>query len=130
MPPPTASIAPAAGSWVVCLCADWCGVCRDYRAVLQAVAASHPHWGFAWIDIEDEADLVGDLDIETFPTLLIADAGGLRFLGPLLPQAQTLVRLLASQPGRPVLTDADAGLVRRVLELLRGRPSWWLTSDP
>ncbi len=27
---------------------------------------------FAWVDIEDESELVGDLDIEDFPTLLLA----------------------------------------------------------
>ena len=26
-----------------------------------------------WLDIEDEAGLIGDLDIETFPTILVAD---------------------------------------------------------
>ncbi len=24
--------------WVVCLCAGWCGVCRDYRSGFDAMA--------------------------------------------------------------------------------------------
>ena len=99
--------ATAAGWWVVCLCAGWCGVCRDYQAVFDTIAKAHPQARFLWVDIEDEEDLAGDLDVETFPTLLIADAGGARFLGPLLPQPGVLTRLLdslASQPSPPAGT--------------------------
>ncbi len=82
--------------WVACLCADWCGLCRDYRVVLEGIAESFTALRFAWLDIEDHAELVGDMDIETFPTLLVADEAGILFFGPLTPQAQTLKRLLQS----------------------------------
>lgn len=82
--------------WVVCLCADWCGTCREYRPLFDALAREHPGARFVWVDIEDESDLAGDLDVETFPTLLIADGATARFLGPLLPQAPVLARLLDS----------------------------------
>jgi len=55
-----------------------------------------------WIDIEEEAELVGDLEVETFPTLVILDAEQVRFAGPLTPQAETLRRLL-----RATLQDAE-----------------------
>ena len=65
---------PARPKWlVVCLCAEWCGTCREYRDPLKAVAADFPQHAFAWIDIEDEAELAGDVDIETFPTLLVLE---------------------------------------------------------
>ena len=67
--------------WVVCLCADWCGLCRDYRAVLEEVAHRFSGNRFVWLDIEDQADWVGDMDIETFPTLLVADTAGVLFFG-------------------------------------------------
>ncbi|HCE29055.1 MAG TPA: thiol reductase thioredoxin [Comamonadaceae bacterium] len=86
----------ASGWWVVCLCADWCGTCRDYRALFDALAPAYPGVRFVWVDIEDEADVAGDLDVETFPTLLIADGQTARFLGPLLPQAGVLSRLIES----------------------------------
>jgi len=92
-PAPTAA---ESGWWVVCLCAEWCGTCRDYRTAFEALAREHAGVRFVWVDIEDEADLAGDLDVETFPTLLIADGRSARFLGPLLPQAPVLARLLGS----------------------------------
>lgn len=58
--------------WVICLCADWCGVCREWRDAFERTAAAHSGLRFAWVDVEDEAEAMGDVDIETFPTLLIA----------------------------------------------------------
>ena len=94
--PDSAPAAAASGWWAVCLCADWCGTCRDYRALFEALAPAHPGVRFVWVDIEDEADVAGDLDVETFPTLLIADSQTARVLGPLLPQAGVLSRLIES----------------------------------
>jgi thiol-disulfide isomerase/thioredoxin len=81
---------------VICLCADWCNTCRDYRAVFDQAAARHPALVFRWLDIEDEADALGDVDVETFPTLVIGDTRALSFVGPVLPQAGHLSRLLQS----------------------------------
>ena len=58
---------------VACLCAQWCGVCRDYAPVMSRTLATlgapavHP----VWIDIEDDDEVVGDLDVQNFPTLLM-----------------------------------------------------------
>lgn len=87
---------------VACLCAAWCGSCRDYRASFAALARERPQWRFVWVDIEDEADALApfELDIENFPTLLVARGDELRFLGTLLPHAATLARMLdAAQDG-------------------------------
>ena len=83
---------------IACLCAAWCRLCDEYRPMLQALAAEftrggvRAHWH--WVDIEDEAELVGELDVETFPTLVIADDTHVRFAGPVTPQRETLQRLL------------------------------------
>ena len=82
--------------WVVCLCAQWCGVCREYRQAFEQTARAWPQMRFEWVDVEDEEEVVGDLDVETFPTVLIADGRAARFLGPLLPQATVLGRMLQS----------------------------------
>ena len=102
---------------IACLCAAWCRLCDEYRPMLQALAAEftragvRAHWH--WVDIEDEADLVGDLDVETFPTLVIADDTQVRFAGPVTPQRDTLQRLAARHRARGAarcrLARADAG---------------------
>ena len=85
---------------VVCLCAEWCGVCRDYRSsfaqVQAAIQADFPQAQFVWLDVEDEADLLHPLDVDDFPALLIAVDDAPRFFGPLTPQPQTLERLVRS----------------------------------
>ena len=89
--------ADAAGPWwVICLCAEWCGVCRDWRGTFEAAAAAHPGLRFAWVDIEDESEAMGDVDVETFPTLLIAKAGEPLFFGPVQPSGSQFTRLIAS----------------------------------
>ena len=110
---------PSAQAWsVVCLCAAWCGVCRQYEADFRALQQQFPQVRFVWLDVEDEEELVGDLDVETFPTLLIAHQDRPMFLGPLLPQIKVLERLLASlkeaQAASPGLPAEAAALWRRI----------------
>jgi thiol-disulfide isomerase/thioredoxin len=111
---------------VVCLCAAWCGSCRDYRETFARLAREHADTRFAWVDIEDQSDALApfDLDIEDFPTLLIARGDELRFLGVLTPHAATLKRtLLAARSTALVEYPADwaAGLVATLREL--GEPA-------
>lgn len=82
------------GWQAICLCAAWCGVCRDWDRVFRELAAAFPGVRFAWVDVEDEADALGDLEIETFPTLLVAQDGQARFFGPVQPLAGEVSRLL------------------------------------
>ena len=92
--------------WLVaCLCAAWCRTCDDYRPLFAAVAREHPDMRFSWIDIETESDALGALEVEDFPTLLIAEGTGLRFYGPLLPHAATLARTL--QAARTTVLTPD-----------------------
>lgn len=88
---------PPVVAWsVVCLCAAWCGVCRQYEADFQQLQAKFPDVRFEWMDVEACEAVVGDVDVETFPTLLIGVNERPLFLGPLLPQIKVLERLLAS----------------------------------
>jgi hypothetical protein len=80
---------------VACLCAAWCRVCEGYHEVFAALRAAHPGLRFVWVDIEDDAELVDELEVETFPTLLIGVGRELRFIGPVLPQLAPAQRLLA-----------------------------------
>ena len=48
---------------VVCLCAEWCGVCRDYLECFDTLRARFPQVRFAWVDVEDQSDLVDPLEV-------------------------------------------------------------------
>jgi thiol-disulfide isomerase/thioredoxin len=107
---------------VICLCAAWCGVCREWTPVFEQLSTEHPQARFGWIDVEDEADAMGDVDIETFPTLLIAQGGHARFFGPVQPSAAQVSRLLESlhtdpRAGRETSEEAHA-LLARITPLL------------
>jgi len=113
---------------VVCLCADWCAVCRDYRGsfaqVQAAVQADHPQAQFVWLDVEDEADLLYPLDVDDFPTLLIAVGDAPRFFGPLTPQPQTLERLVRNTAGDAAAAAlADPELRAAVARICANQPA-------
>jgi len=106
--------------FVVCLCAGWCGVCKEYAAGFRALAARHPDVAFHWVDIEDEAEVMGDVDVETFPTLLIACGADVHHFGALPPQPDVLARLLGGfrgESGRAPAADAEA---RALWQRVRG----------
>jgi thioredoxin 1 len=88
----------AGDQWIVaCLCAAWCGTCSTYRATFDELAGRHPDKYFVWIDIEDHADVVGDLDVENFPTLLIQHHEQVAFFGTMLPDPGLAHRLVQAQ---------------------------------
>jgi thioredoxin 1 len=79
---------------VTCLCAEWCDVCREYRPRFEALAGRFPEVKFAWLDIEDDAEEVGEIEIENFPTIRITRGGEQLFHGVMLPQPEQLARVL------------------------------------
>jgi thiol-disulfide isomerase/thioredoxin len=95
-------------NWIVaCLCAAWCGTCGSYRDAFDALAARHPDKVFLWIDIEDQADVVGDLDVDNFPTLLLQRGDTVAFFGTVLPDPAVAERMVQAQ-----LAQDDAELAR------------------
>ena len=105
---------------VICLCAQWCGSCREFAPTFDALAAAHPADVFRWLDIEDEPEPLGDLDITTFPTLIVASASGLHFGGEVLPQGGLGARLLASVRAAPLAAGAlDETLRGQYLQVSR-----------
>jgi thiol-disulfide isomerase/thioredoxin len=103
---------PDAGAWLVaCLCAAWCRTCDEVRPSFEALARERPGMRFAWIDIEEESDALGPLalEVENFPTLLVANGPEVRFYGTVLPHAGTIGRTIDAARGA-VLTPAVEGL--------------------
>jgi thioredoxin 1 len=103
--------------WIVaCLCAAWCDVCSQFRPAFDALAARHPAHRFVWVDVEDEADIVGDFDVEDFPTMLIQRGDTVAFFGTMLPDAGQLQRLLQVQletPDEELQAQASSTAQRR-----------------
>jgi thioredoxin 1 len=118
---------------VACLCAAWCGTCRDYAPLLAELDRSiGAPLRTRWIDIEDEAELVDAIDVENFPTLLIARGDRVLFYGTVLPHAATLQRLaetaLANELAQPSFDDDDTeaavhALTRRLVHEVRAKSS-------
>ena len=79
---------------VACLCADWCGACREYKPLFDSLARKFPNVRFLWVDVEDEADLIDPIEVEDFPTILISSAERPLFFGTVLPHIETLERLI------------------------------------
>jgi len=81
---------------VLCFCAAWCDTCRAYQEKFDDLAGQYADWVFVWVDIEEHPELLGDEDVENFPTLLVVTGGHSRFFGPMLPHIGHLQRLLDS----------------------------------
>ncbi len=109
-------------AWLVaCLCAEWCGSCREYHEVFERI---HGEFGeaarFAWVDIEDHPEVLGSVEVEDFPALLIARGDEVAFFGPVTPHAATLSRLVqtALAGGLRSVTDSKLdGVPARVRAL-------------
>ncbi len=78
----------------VLFCAAWCDTCTEFRVALERIAAARPDVMFVWLDIEDDSDICGDVDVENFPTLAIFRGGQLLHFGISLPQEATVARLI------------------------------------
>ena len=108
---------------VACLCADWCDTCRDYQDSFLQLAVRFPQAAFLWVDIEDEAELVDDYEVENFPTLLIQRSDVVLFYGVIAPpyarQAQRLIEELTAQTPEQSRTYAAATPERRQWQTTR-----------
>jgi thioredoxin reductase (NADPH) len=81
---------------VVCLCAAWCKTCSEFRDTFDRLAKAHPGAIYAWLDVEDDSALVGDIEIENFPTLAVFRGEAPLFYGVTMPQEGVVARTLAS----------------------------------
>ena len=84
------------GLLVACLCATWCKTCTEFRGTFDKLATENAGAIFVWLDVEDDSALVGDIDIENFPTLAVFRGGRPLFYGVTMPQEGVVARTLAS----------------------------------
>ena len=66
---------------------------------------------FVWLDIEDDSDVCGDIDVENFPTLAIYRGDALLHFGISLPQQSTVARLVDEMTNRTAGASAPDAVV-------------------
>ncbi len=108
---------------VACLCAAWCKACTEFRGTFDKLAAANEGAKFVWLDVEDDSALVGDIEIENFPTLAVFRGDTPLFYGVTMPQEGVVARTLASlnRPDRdPIQVPEEiAGLPKALAERVR-----------
>jgi thioredoxin-like negative regulator of GroEL len=80
---------------VACFCAAWCRTCDDYVHVVEKLKTQYADQAdFVWVDIEDQSDVLDDVDVENFPTLLVSRPDQVYFWGTVLPHSATAAQLI------------------------------------
>lgn len=95
---------------VVGLCAAWCDTCTQFRGAFEALAADRRDCAFVWLDVEDDADLAGDVEVENFPTIAVFHGGRLLHHGVSLPQLGIVARVLSSLTGEEKAVSAEGAV--------------------
>ena len=105
---------------VVSFCAAWCDTCNEFRAGFERIASARPQCVFVWLDIEDDADIAGDIDVENFPTLAVFRDGRPAYFGVSLPHESTVLRLIdALLQADEFIIDAPAAVAALPKALLK-----------
>ena len=107
---------------VACLCADWCGACREYKPLFDSLARKFPNMRFLWVDVEDEADLIDPIEVEDFPTILIANDQNPLFFGTVLPHIETLERLIQDRMTAGKHASVKDAAVIKLVRSLQNQP--------
>ena len=67
-----------------------------------------------------------DRELQVLPTVLIADAQGTRFFGPLPPQPQNLSRLLDSLSRSSLSAKPHDAVTLHLMGALQAAPEFWI----
>jgi thioredoxin reductase (NADPH) len=107
---------------VIGLCAAWCRICGEFEDAFDRLAREWPEALFLWLDIEDDSAVVGDIEVENFPTLAIYRDGVPAHFGISLPQEAVVRRVLealatAERSAAPAAPPEVETLLQRVREL-------------
>ena len=60
--------------------AAWCGPCRRFAPIFEAVAEKHPDVIFAKVDTEAEQEIAANFEIMSIPTLAVIKEGDIIFM--------------------------------------------------
>ena len=79
---------------VISLCSAWCHTCGEFREAFERIAVERGDVQFVWLDIEDDHEICGDIDVENFPTLAVFRGDVPVHFGVSTPQEATVARLI------------------------------------
>ncbi len=99
---------------VVALCAAWCHTCTEFRAGLEALARARPDATFVWLDIEDDCEVCGDVEVDNFPTLVAFRGDAVLHYGITVPLHGVVARLVEELSGRQQGLGAVPDAVREL----------------
>ena len=105
---------------VISLCAAWCHTCGEFREAFERIAVDRGDVQFVWLDIEDDHEICGDIDVENFPTLAVFRGDVPVHFGVTTPQEATLARLIDELASRTVSARDVPEEVRALAGALRG----------
>jgi thioredoxin 1 len=105
---------------VISLCAAWCHTCGEFREAFERIAVERGDVQFVWLDIEDDHEICGDIDVDNFPTLAVFRGDVPVHFGVSTPQEATLARLIDELASRTVPACDIPEEVRALPEALRG----------
>lgn len=60
--------------------AAWCGPCRRFAPVFEAISNKHPSVVFAKVDTEAEPELAASFEVMSIPTLAVIKEGEIIFV--------------------------------------------------
>lgn len=74
--------------------APWCGPCKRFGPIFEAVSEKFPDVIFAKVNTDDEAELAGSFDIKSIPNLTIVKEGDIIFEQPGVLPEEALMELV------------------------------------
>jgi thioredoxin-like negative regulator of GroEL len=78
-----------------------------------------PDAQFVWLDIEDDHEICGDIDVENFPTVVVFRGDVPVHFGVSTPQEATVARLIDELASRTVTASDVPEEIRALREVLR-----------
>lgn len=90
--------------------AEWCGPCKQFGPIFEAVSEKHPDITFAKVNVEEEQELAGMFQVRSIPTLVFMREKIVVFANPgVLPESNF-------EEGIKQLRELDMEKVKKDLE--------------